>query len=403
MTESLFADEAIADPFPLLNRLREEDPVHWDADLGTWLVTRHEDVTYLLRRPELFSSEIYVRDKGLDIPFDTADQPLAEWSTQFRRHEMIQTDPPQHRRMRAVLRERFSPRYLERHWRARVRDTVGRLLDSAQPDGRMDVTQTIAKRLPFLIISEMLGIPEADRPLIWEQANNRLASLMSLEMDRVRRSAEGIRATSAYLDPEIDLRQACPAPDLLGVLAGAECSGSYSRDEVQANAQLLIDAGFVTTVDLICNGTLALLRNPDQWRELTADPEGLAASATEECLRYDPPVPLSYRIATREVELRGRQIAPGQRVTWAIAAANRDPRVFRLPDRFDIRRAPNPHLALGSGIHFCLGQYLARMEGQEVFKALATRFPSLRLATQTVEYERVRGVHHLRSLEVIWT
>jgi len=402
MNTRLFAEDTIADPFPLLNRLREEDPVHWDAELCTWLITRHEDVSYLLRHAKLFSSEIYVRSDGLDLPLDADDRPLVNWCTSFRRHEVIQNDPPHHERMRAELRDRFSPRYLETHWRDRIRATVARLLTGVESAGRMDIMHDLAVRLPFLVIMEMLGIPSEDRPSLWEQANNRLASLMSLKGDRIRRSAEGIRVTSDYLEHQIDARMRCPASDLLGVLTEAERAGHYSRAEVQANAQLLIDAGFVTTIDLICNGTLALLRHGDQWELLTADPSNLAASTTEECLRFDPPVPLSYRIATEDIELRGKRIAGGQRVAWAIAAANRDPRVFRMPDKFDIRRSPNRHLSLGGGIHFCLGQYLARIEGQEVVMALASRFPTLRLAVDFVEYEPVRGVHHLKSLPVAW-
>jgi cytochrome P450 len=402
VTEALFSVDVIADPFTLLSRFREEDPVHWIPDLETWLVTRHADVTWIVRHPELFSSEIYVRDRGLDIPLAEEDRPLLEWCNAFRKHEFIQTDPPEHDRMRAVVRRPFSPRHLEKEWREPVRVAVARLLDAVELDGSMDVMRDLAKPLPFLIIAEMLGIPEEHRALVREHADKRLESLMSLKPDRIRHSAEGIRETSRYLDEEIDSRLEAPRPDLLGVLADAQRMGRYSRDEVQANAQLLIDAGFVTTTDLICNGTLAFLRHPDQWEVFKADPEGLAKSATEECLRLDPPVPLSYRIATCDVELLGKQINEGQRVTWAMAAANRDPRVFSEPDSFDIRRSPNPHVSFGAGIHFCLGHFLARIEGQEVFKALARRFPSLRLTTESVEYEPVRGVHHLKSLPVVW-
>jgi cytochrome P450 len=177
----------------------------------------------------------------------------------------------------------------------------------------------------------------------------------------------------------VDQRRAQPTDDVLSKLALAERNGRYSRSEVLANAQSLIDAGHETTVQLIGAGTLAFMRNRHQWELLRSDPARLAESATEECLRYDPPLVHVRRVASRDFRLHDRTIRAGQRVRGMIASANRDPREFRDPDRFDIKRSPNRHIAFGAGIHFCLGQYLARVEGQEVFKALATRFPSMRL------------------------
>lgn len=396
------AASLIEDPYPILSRLRDSDPVHWSEAFRGWIVTRHDDVTWLLRHPELFSSEIYVRDTGPPAPpIPTEDLDLNDWCTEFRRHEMIQNDPPEHERLRDTVKSPFSPRRLE-PWREHIRDRAHELIDRVEAGRRMDVVADLARRLPFSIIGDLLAIPDGHRDALEDQSARRLESLMSLQPDRIRRSASGIRESVACLDPWLDGRVAEPAGDLLGVLAAAEAGGRCTRAETQANAQLLIDAGYETTQHLLSNGMLALLRHPEQWEALKADPDGLAGSATEEALRYDPPVPLSYRIAAATVTLRDRRIDPGQRVVWAMAAANRDPEVFPEPDRFDISRSPNPHLSFGAGVHFCLGHHLARIEGQEVFKALAQRLPGLRLATDRVEHARVRGVRKLAALPVAW-
>jgi len=169
------------------------------------------------------------------------------------------------------------------------------------------------------------------------------------------------------------------------------------------NSALLLFAGHETTMNLICNGTLALLRHPDQWAQLCADPAGLSRLATEECLRFDPPVKSTQRIAAVDVERHGKVIKQGDRIRWIIAAANRDPRAFTEPDRFDMSRSPNPHVSFGSGVHYCLGATLARVEGQEVFRALAERFPNLRLDSDALEYQPSVQFRSLKSLPVTWS
>lgn len=176
----------------------------------------------------------------------------------------------------------------------------------------------------------------------------------------------------------------------------------FSRHQVFVNTALLLFAGHETTMNLIGNGTLALLRNPDQWARLTADPSGMVRRATEECLRYDPPVKSTQRIAVTDVPIGDTVIRRGDRLRWIIASANRDATVFKDPDAFDIGRQPNPHLSFGTGIHYCLGATLARVEGQEVFRALAERLGGLELDTDTVEYQPSVQFRSLRSLPVRW-
>jgi cytochrome P450 len=189
---------------------------------------------------------------------------------------------------------------------------------------------------------------------------------------------------------------------LVSVLAQGEKQGVFTRHQVLVNTSLLLLTGHETTINLLCNGTLAFLRHPDQWALLKQNPDGWARPATEECLRYDAPVKSIQRIAAQDVELRGKVLHKNDRLRWFISSANRDPEVFGNPETFDITRNPNPHVAFGSGVHHCLGATLARLEGQEVFKALAERFPGLRLETEELAYQPSITFRSLKSLPVAW-
>ena len=397
--DDLYAEDVIADPYAYYGRIREEDPVHWNERFQTWLVTRHDDIIWVLRHPELFSNRFYADDPQPPTPaIDEGDYDEYRFVAEFRSHEIIQNDPPTHTRLRSVLNRHFTPSRMERH-REMVRNVVEGILDDLSGVDHFDIHEGIAQPLPIGIISELLGVPAADRIILKEQAARRMQSALGLSSDRMRVAASGIRDTSAYLENELD--DHAGAGDLMEILSGAREVGTYSREETLANAQILIDAGHETTMQLVCNGMLSFLRNRRQWERLKEDPDGLARSAVDECLRYDPPLSAVRRLAAQDVELRGKQIRRGQRVLFVIAAGNRDPRVFEDPDEFDIGRDPNPHIAFGSGVHFCLGQYLARIEGQEVFTALARRAPDLELATDHTEHAKIRGPRSLVSLPVV--
>ncbi len=398
--DDLYSPAHIADPFSYFKTIREEDPVHWNAQYQTWVVTRYDDIVWLIRHPEIFSSAREKLDNQPPVPpIPDDDIPEHRFVREFRNHDVIRADPPDHTRLRKAINKPFTPKSME-EWRPMVREVVNDLLDQAASRGRMDVMADLAAPLPLRIIARLLGIPEADRQRVLAMANKRMSSDVGLAPDRMRVSAEGIRETIAYLAPHLEDRKRHPGNDLLTLLVEAELRGDYSGDDVQANAQGLIDAGHHTTIRLICNGTIAFLEHPAQWALLTSNPRGLAAQATEECLRYAPPQNWIRRVATRDATLRGRQIRKNDRVLWVIASANRDPEVFPNPDAFDITRSPNHHIAFGSGIHYCLGQYLARIEGQEIFAALAERFPKLRLETP-VEYHHSRA-RMMKALQVAW-
>jgi cytochrome P450 len=399
--EDLFAPEVIADPYAYFGRLRETDPIHWNPRAEMWIITRHEDLVWLVRHNELFSSAVIRTDRRPPHPpIHEEDRPLFEQVRDFRSDQLVETDRPPHQSMRDAVHEYFTPQAME-SWRPFVRDAVDELLDEVEPYGRMDVLEALAAPLPVRVITQMMGVPEEDREHLRHLAD-KLLYINRGEPDRLQHLMEGIDGMIEYVSPKVDERADAPADDFISVLAQAEKAGVFTRHQVLVNTALLLFAGHETTMNLICNGTLALIRNPGEWDRLRADPQGAARLATEECLRYDPPVKSTQRIAAEDVERRGKTIGKGDRIRWIMAAANRDPRAFDEPDLFDIGRQPNAHVSFGGGIHYCLGASLARIEGQEVFRALAERFGSLRLEAQELTYQPSIQFRSLTALPVAW-
>jgi cytochrome P450 len=286
-------------------------------------------------------------------------------------------------------------------WRPFVRDAVAELLDELEPAGEMDVLTDFAAPLPVRVIAQMMDVPFEDRDLLRELADS-ILYMNRGEPYRLRPLTEGMRGILEYAAPLVEQRLECPGEDLISALAQGEKADVFTRHQVLVNTGLLLFAGHETTMNLICNGLLAFIRHPGEWDRLAADPSGMSRLATEECLRYDPPVKSTQRIAAEDVDLSGKTIRKGDRIRWIMAAANRDPAIFVNPDRFDIGRQPNPHISFGSGIHYCLGVALARMEGQEVFRAMAERFPRFELDADLVEYQPSIQFRSLKSLPVNW-
>ncbi|MEP7345445.1 MAG: cytochrome P450 [Gemmatimonadaceae bacterium] len=400
--DDLFSPDVIADPYRYFGELRETDPIHWNARNGVWIITRYDDLVWLVRHHELFSSAVIRSDARPPYPpIDPGDRGLFEDVRHFRSDQLVEQDRPGHTTMRGALHEFFTPTAMEA-WRPFVRAAVAELLDAATSQGKMDVLEALAAPLPVRIITQLMGVPNEDREHLRELAD-KLLYINRGEPYRMQPLMEGIRGMIEYVEPKVAARAKDPGDDFISVLATAEQNGVYSRHQVLVNSALLLFAGHETTMNLICNGTLALLRHPDQWAKLCADPIGLARLATEECLRFDPPVKSTQRIAAVDVERRGKVIKQGERIRWIMAAANRDPRAFPNPDRFDLSRSPNPHVSFGSGVHYCLGATLARVEGQEVFRALAERFPNLRLDSEALEYQPSIQFRSLKSLPVAWS
>lgn len=399
--DDLFTPDVIANPYAYYGRLRDEDPVHWNRGYELWVITRHDDLVWLTRHHELFSSAVFRNDpRPAYPPIDESDLGLYDYVRNYQGDQFIQHDRPEHLEMRRVMHSYFTPKSMEA-WRPFVREAVKDLLDEAEKKGSMDVMRDLATPLPVLVIAEMMGVPKAERPYI-RQLAEKLLYIGRGEYDRMKPLTEGMRGMIEYVSPLVDKRKVDPGDDFISVLARGEKQGVFTRHQVLVNTSLLLLAGHETTINLLCNGTLAFTRHPDQWELLKEDPAGRAKQATEECLRYDSPVISIQRIATEDVEMRGKVLRKDDRVRWFISSANRDPEAFPNPETFDIFRHPNQHVAFGSGTHHCLGATLARVEGQEVFKALAERFPNLRAETEELEYQPSITFRSLKALPVVW-
>jgi len=399
--DDMFTPDVIADPYGYYGRLRDEDPVHWNDTYALWVITRHDDVTWLTRHHELFSSAVFKNDPRPAYPaIDESDLGLYEYVRNYQGDQFIQHDRPEHLDMRRIVHGYFTPKSMEA-WRPFVVNAVKELLDAAEEKGEMDVMRDLATPLPVLVIAQMMGVPAKDRPYV-RQLAEKLLYIGRGEHDRMPILTDGMRGMLEYVSPLVDERIVRPGDDFISVLASGEKKGAFTRHQVLVNTSLLLLAGHETTINLLCNGTLAFLQHPDQWELFKEDPVGRAKWATEECLRYDAPVKSIQRLASQDLEMRDKVMRKDDRIRWFISSANRDPNVFTDPDKFDITRQPNPHVAFGNGVHHCLGATLARVEGQEVFKALAERFPDLTVATEELEYHPSITFRSLKSLPVTW-
>jgi cytochrome P450 len=399
--DDMFTPDVIADPYGYYGRLRHEDPVHWNDTYALWVLTRHDDVTWMTRHNELFSSAVFKNDPKPAYPaIDESDLGLYEYVRNYQADQFIQHDRPEHLDMRKIVHGYFTPKAME-SWRPFVVNAIKELLDAAEEKGSMDVMRDLATPLPVLVIAQMMGVPAEDRPYV-RQLAEKLLYIGRGEYDRMPILTEGMKGMVEYVSPLVDERIVRPGDDFISVLASGEKKGVFTRHQVLVNTSLLLLAGHETTINLICNGTLAFIEHPDHWARYKKDPAGQAKWATEECLRYDAPVKSIQRLASQDIEVRGKVMEKNDRIRWFISSANRDPNVFADPDKFDITRQPNPHVAFGNGVHHCLGATLARVEGQEVFKALAERFPGLQVEAEQLEYQPSITFRSLKSLPVTW-
>jgi len=384
--------EFLADPYPTYHRLRAEDPVH-HSPLGFWVLTRYEDVSSVLRDPRFVKeplAALVAARFGAEVPRGVG-------------LSMLDRDPPDHTRLRSLVSTAFTPRVVE-GLRPRIQQIVDDLITRAEAAGGMDVIEEFAYPIPVNVICEMLGVPVADHERFRGWSLDIARGLDSIwlppDSEIPRRSAASRHAISDYFRGLIAQRRASPRSDLLSALIAAEAAGDkLSEEELVATCILLLIAGHETTVNLIGNGMLALLRHPAELRRLRESP-GLITSAVEELLRYDGPVQRTARVASADATIGGRTIAKGDMVMPFIAAADRDPAQFPEPDRLDLSRSDNRHIAFGWGIHFCLGAPLARIEGQIAIDALVRRLPRLELATHDPEYRQSLTLRGLKTLPV---
>jgi hypothetical protein len=383
----------VADPYPMYHRLRAEDPVH-RSPLGFWVLTRYADVIAMLRDPRLIKEPIaaFVAARfGMAVP-----PPGLGLS-------MLDRDPPDHTRLRGLVSKAFTPRALEA-LRPGIQEIVNGLLDAVERRGSMDLIEEFAYPLPVRVICEMLGVPVRDHERFkqWglDIARGLDAIMLPPDSEVGRRSVTGRRGLADYFRELIAERRAAPREDMLSALIAAEEAGDkLNEEELLATCILLLVAGHETTVNLIGNGTLALLRHPAELRKLREHP-GLIATAVEELLRFDGPVQRTARIPSEDITLGGQTIGKGEMVMPFLGAANRDAAQFPDPDRLDITRADNRHIAFGMGIHFCLGAPLARMEGQIAINTLLARLPRLALATDRPRFRQSLTLRGLETLPV---
>jgi cytochrome P450 len=384
LLELLRDPEVRADPYPTYDKLRSLGALV-DAPYDTLLATRHAEVFTVLRDARFSSNARHQANHEQFVQMAEAVG-LGDLEKLFER-VMLFADPPDHTRLRRIVGKAFTPRAVEA-MRPRIAEIVDRQLDVLVEHEGADLVEDVACGVPVTVISEMLGVPAEDHQQlrVWTAAAVKALD-PSDNIAELFPAAEAIREMQTYFDTLVEERRKAPTDDLLTALIAAEDEGDHlTHDELLDTTILLFGAGHETTVNLISGGTVNLLRHPDQAARLRDDPS-LDAPAVEELLRFGPPVQVSARMATTDVELAGRQVAKGTQVIAMIAAANRDETVFEDPSRLDIGRADNRHLAFGGGIHLCLGAPLARLEGQEAIGRLFRRFPDLALAEDEIEWK----------------
>jgi cytochrome P450 len=357
------------DPYPILAKLRERDPIHHDTEFGRFMFTRHDDVFAILRHADYWS------DPRKGNPDSFAWRFLGGETNQ--EPSMLLMDDPGHRRLRELVRHPFAPRAVE-IWRPRAREVARRVIGVID-DGDFDLIQHVANPIPTVVIAELLGIDPERHGDFKEWSDTIVKVGFSPASDPADVAAADLAeaALQDFFLEELARRRVNPGDDLISVMLRANASGDrLSDEEICSQCNLLLLAGNLTTSDLIGNAVMALLQNPDQLARLRKD-RGLMKNAVEEVLRYDSPVTNSGRIAHQDLEIGGVKIRKGESLAVSLAAANRDPAIYPDPDRFDIEREDTHHQAFGGGRHFCLGAHLARLEVAETLDALLDRFPKL--------------------------
>ena len=391
--------EFIRDPYPHYARLRTTDPMHL-TPLGMYVASRHAEAS-LVMRDKRFGKDYPERTKRRYGP-DIMSEPV------FRSFSltMLQQDPPDHTRLRGLVVKAFTARRVE-DMRPRIQQIVDETLDRLIPQGKMELIEDFAFRLPVTIICDMLGIPEEHRELFYTGSRNsgRILEPVPLSPEEIKQGNATNAMTEMYFQQLFELRRKNPGDDLTTQLVQAEEDGSkLSNEELTANIVLLFGAGHETTVNLIGNGLLALHRNPDQLALLKANP-GLITNAIEEFLRYDSSVQMTGRVALEDIDdLGGKKIPKGESVICLLGSANHDPAVYPdRPDSLDITRPKIRPLSFGGGIHLCLGAQLARIEAEVAIATLLRRLPDLRLDdAENPEWRPSFVLRGLKQLPASW-
>lgn len=393
----LLDPEVLANPYPLYERLRSEDPVHWDPYLHAWVVTRYADVATVFQRMSAARTPSPARLAELGL-----EQlgPIAKVMVR----QMLFLDPPEHSRVRGLAAAAFTPRRVER-LRAHIQDISDRLVGSVIRSGRMEVMADIANPLPAIVTAEMFGIPTDDHVMLkdWSQDFAEMLGNFQHNPGRTSRVLASVEAMTTYFSKAVRRQPTQPTDGLINALTTAEVDGDrLTEEEVVANLIVTMVGGQETTTNLIGNGILTLLRNPEQMERLRRD-LSLMPSAVEELLRYESPSQHTARLAPADLELGGKAIKKRDAVIAVMGAANRDPERFPDPDRLDIGRQDNRHMAFAWASHFCFGAPLARIEGQIVLTTLLQRMPEMQLTSAPINWRANLGLRGLTALPVEFT
>jgi cytochrome P450 len=384
-------------PYPILEQLRNAEPVHRDNPLGRWFITGSEEAREILRNKDLSVDADDLADPESYMGRIAANAKGSPLGVIF--NSILYKDDPDHRRLRALVSKPFSAKAIE-ELRPMIKANVAQLLDTIT-DARFDLVKTVADPLPVLIISEMLGVERELRATFKQWSIDLVAGLFN-PLKFPEQTARGVRAAqqiSEYFTRAIETRRKQPGTDLISLMVTAtDGDERLTEAEIVAQCDLILVAGNVTTTDLISNSIKALLQHPEQLAALRNEPE-LIANAIEEVLRYDSSVTQAQRIVPADATIAGCPMRKGQSITVSVASANHDPRMNPEPERFDIRRKEIPHQSFGGGRHLCLGAHLARVETQEAVLGIIQRFPKLSLVEQKFEYKPVPG---LRGLKELW-
>ncbi len=390
----LLDPEVLANPYPLYHRLQDEDPVHWDPFLHAWVVTRYADVVHVFQH---FSADRTPTPEQMQTLGLTALTPLA----QVMMKQMLFLDQPMHGRLRGLASKAFTPRRIE-VLREHIQAITDDLIDACLQKEQIDLIEDLAVQLPAIVTAEMLGVSPADRDQlkVWSADFAEVLGNFQHNPDRTQRVLHSLGEMCAYFHAAIREHKQHPRDDLIDAFIGAEIDGDrLSIDEIVANTIIVMVGGQETTTNLIGNGILTLLRHPDQLDALRAD-MSLLPSAIEELLRYESPSQYTARLAPEDVEMHGKVIGKRQAVIAVMGAANRDPARFTHPDRLDLGRQDNRHLAFAWASHFCFGAPLARVEGYMAIEAVLKRMPNLALVPRPITWRENLGLRGLTTLKV---